>query len=304
MQVSVQQENTHDCGLYTIRNAELLSRPQHTDWYNGNALDLRQYYLKRVIDFAIWSKHNLILQRSVYDERRPQRIKRSLPSDFSQNLSSSRRKCAVDWEPPSRIEEESRYDWIISRETLVKDITDPSFDDVANLRRAEHLLRMIDAIASDEVLESWKAVPMPYTQKLPGSSPSAANAIYSLVSRGQSRSFRDNAILRVGKYLFASRILHRVDYLRSLGAPSKQPVATAGSTGEGNAVTRALKGFVHEVYHDISQDVEDREIRKCKQWWNDGKIWKMLADAIDPAILLLIPSGQKTADTYRFWDSE
>lgn len=162
---------------------------------------------------------------------------------------------------------------------------------------------MVDAIVSDDVIKSWKT-----THAIPSRSRERnhklANTIYNLVNRGQSRSFRNNAILRIGKYLFASRISNRVRELREMRPPSKGHVATAGSTGEGNAVTRALNDFVQEVHHGATTETIKEEICKCKQWWNDEKIWNFLADAIGPAILLLIPSGHKVADEHRLWDSE
>lgn len=89
-----------------------------------------------------------------------------------------------------------------------------------------------------------------------------------MVSRGQSRTFLDNILLRKGKYLLAVRITNRVNYLRSEGPPSKQSTGIAGSSGEGNAVTRALREFLDESTKDVSLDVRERnrEQKRCKQW--------------------------------------
>ena len=188
------------------------------------------------------------------------------------------------------------------REALTQEIGDPLTDQVATQRRAEHLLKMIEAIGCQEVLDFWEQRPPRSSPRINGGS--TAKKIYSLVSRGQSRTFKEVVLLRIGKYLFTSQILDRVSVLRSQGPPSKQPVAIAGSTGEGKAITRALKAFVKDVHDEPAEALEAYEIRRCRRWWQDGKIWKLLADKVNPAILLLIPSGHEIGDFDRIWDSE
>ncbi|KAI4264578.1 MAG: hypothetical protein L6R42_000323 [Xanthoria sp. 1 TBL-2021] len=176
----------------------------------------------------------------------------------------SSKKACFEWAPPARLGADDKIQWEAARTNLAHQIKDPGIGQKANTKRAEHLLRMIDAIAGDDVLESWRNDQSILPERLQRSqSNPAADAIYRLISRGQSRSFRDNAVLRVGKYLFASRVLNKVNLLRSLGPPSKQPVAIAGSTGEGNAVTRALKDFVREIHPETNQEGEACEVRKC-----------------------------------------
>lgn len=285
-------------------NAENLSLTPQTDHAEWSSNSLRLFYLRTLLDYASRSKHDLRFQRRIYPDKRPEHIKRSHPAEAKEYLMSSKKAC-FEWAPPARLGADDKIQWEAARTNLAHQIKDPGIGQKANTKRAEHLLRMIDAIAGDDVLESWRNDQSILPERLQRSqSNPAADAIYRLISRGQSRSFRDNAVLRVGKYLFASRVLNKVNLLRSLGPPSKQPVAIAGSTGEGNAVTRALKDFVREIHPETNQEGEACEVRKCKQWWNEGKVWKLLADAIDPAILLFIPSGHEIAGSYRIWDSE
>ncbi|KAL8911997.1 MAG: hypothetical protein Q9171_002910 [Xanthocarpia ochracea] len=240
----------------------------------------------------------------VYPTRRPVYMKRGYDEDISGD-SPSPKKARF----PDRLRQVSGIDseagWETEIQNLEQSIGARSTARPADRARAEHLFRMIDAIAGHELLEHWKAYPK-YTSKRYTQSiqTTAAAAIYVVLSRGQSRSFMDNVLLRTGKYLFASRIAQYAQELRAQGPPSKQPVSSAGSTGEGNAITRALKRFVMEIHPNASRDTEVSEIRKCKQWWSDGKIWMLLANAVDPAILLLIPSGHTSSDGYRIWDSE
>lgn len=133
--------------------------------------------------------------------------------------------------------------------------------------RAEQLLRMVHTIANREVVSTWTTNSHPFLPQRPRIN-SAAGAIYNMVSRGQSRTFLDNILLRKGKYLLAVRITNRVNYLRSEGPPSKQSTGIAGSSGEGNAVTRALREFLDESTKDVSLDVRERnrEQKRCKQW--------------------------------------
>lgn len=68
--------------------------------------------------------------------------------------------------------------------------------------------------------------------------------------------------------------------------------------------------FIREIQRSkpneaLDEAIVDQELRKCQQWWKDRKIWKLLADTVNPAILLLIPSGHKVEeDGGRYWDSE
>lgn len=240
-----------------------------------------------------------------HHERHPQHIKRAYLSESPEEPPSKRIR-HESWEPPLRAETDAaRSEWLAVRHSLQDRIANGNKSFKEYRSRAEHILSMIDAIACDEVLEAWKASSDSLTKSISASeTATAACAIYKLVHRGQSRSFRDNAILRIGKYLLASRLMHRINDLKSQGPPSKQKVAAAGSTGEGKAITRALEGFVSEVFGKRSRDVKARKVRRCKQWWREGKLWKLVAEAIDPAILLLIPNGQAAGDGSNIWDSE
>ncbi|KAL8696246.1 MAG: hypothetical protein Q9201_007755, partial [Fulgogasparrea decipioides] len=301
---SPQQSNGSDCGLFTILNAERYSLSPPSDGLEITGLALRQHYLNTLLKFALRNMHDLKFQRMVLDERRPERIKRAYSPDEHVAPQISKKARHVEWEPSIGMGIQSQEDWEGVRNALAKEIQNHSNDDLGNQRRAEHLLRMISAIAGQEVMTAWKSLPSDEGGLRNRSGSSVAFSIYSMLSRGQTRSYRDNVILRVGKYLFASRIANQVERFRSQGPPSKQRVSIAGSTGEGNAVTRALRQFLNEVYGATGRDPEESEVRKCKQWWSEGKIWRLLAGAVDPAILLLIPSGHRSFDKERIWDSE
>lgn len=131
--------------------------------------------------------------------------------------------------------------------------------------RAEHLLRMVHTIASREFVSTWTTNSNPFLPRPPRVT-SAAGAIYSMASRGQSQTFIDNVLLRIGKYLLAVRITNRVHSLRSQRASSKQRVPIAGSTGEGNAVTRALREFLDESIKETRLDAKERELelQRCQ----------------------------------------
>ncbi|KAI4089814.1 MAG: hypothetical protein L6R37_007992 [Teloschistes peruensis] len=302
------QSNEYDCGLYTLLNAERLSlSPPSMEDESG--LVLRQRYLKVLFQHALWARHHLAIQESISGNNKPARLKRFHVAEEDEDPEESathdtKRARNTQWEPSSRLGK-SEKEWQTLRDGLAVKISRGSTDDVRNGQRADHLMRMMCAIAGKEVLaaleDTLKAAKE--TSEAPMGS-CVATTIYNLLSRGQDRSYKDHIILRLGKYLFASRIANKVDILRSQGAPSKQRVATAGSTGSGNAVSRALGSFLGEVYPDTEHRPRDSEVRKCRQWWNEGKLWRVLAGAVDPMILLLMPSGQKSYDEQRIWDSE
>lgn len=208
------------------------------------------------------------------------------------------KKVRKQWKAPpqdSIVEPQQKWDEYYSR---LRDL-------VGDQSRAELLLRMVYIVASKDVISTWdKISDTPPQDSQISSDTSTAITIYTMVSRGQSRNFYDNILLRIGKYLMAWRISNRVEELRRERAPSKQPVARAGSTGEGNAVTRALNEFIYESKRETTPGLKEREFYKCKQWWTEGKVWMLLANAIDPAVLLFIPSGHTSWDDYRLWESE
>ena len=283
-------------------NAERLSLAPPGEPHDPVGKYLRRRYLRMLMDLATWGNNFFRMQRMVYSTRRPVCMKRGYDEDISGDCPSPKKARF-----PDRLRQVSGIDseagWEIELQSLEQSIGARSTTRSVDRARADHLLRMIDAIAGHELLEQWKAYPE-YKRHTGFIQTTAAAAIYVMLSRGQSRSFMDNVLLRTGKYLFASRIAQYAQELRVQGPPSKQPVSSAGSTGEGNAITRALKRFVLEIYPDASRDTVVSEIRKCKQWWSDGKIWMLLANAVDPAILLLIPSGHTSSDGHRIWDSE
>lgn len=77
---TIQQKNGTDCGLYTIRNAEILSRREPHGHHKEHSSCLRKLYLKQLIDLATWSKQDLRLQRQVYGEPRQHTKRLRLPS--------------------------------------------------------------------------------------------------------------------------------------------------------------------------------------------------------------------------------
>ena len=120
-------------------------------------------------------------------------------------------------------------------------------------------------VASKDVISIWDKISDTPPQNLQISSDtSTAITIYTMVSRGQSRNFYDNILLRIGKYLMTWRISNRIEELRRERAPSKQPVARAGSIGKGNAVTRTLNEFIYELKRETTPSLNEREFYKCK----------------------------------------
>ncbi|KAL8641703.1 MAG: hypothetical protein Q9228_001519 [Teloschistes exilis] len=301
------QRNEYDCGLYTILNAERLSRSLPSMEIK-DGLVLRQRYLQGLFEYALWGRHHQTIQNIICDDRRP--VKRLHVAEEAEDpeeaptAHESKRARSSQWEPFSRLGK-SEADCETLRNRLARRISCGDTDQVKTRQRADHLMKMMGAIGGQEVVTALENT-LEATQEINKApmKPCPAVSIYNLLSRGQDRSHRDHIILRLGKYLFASRIADRVRFLRSQGAPSKQKVAIAGSTGTGNAVTRALWDFLDDVYAGTRRTAGDPELRKCKQWWTEGKVWRLLAGAVDPVILLLIPSGQKSFDEQRIWDSE
>ncbi|KAL8855276.1 MAG: hypothetical protein Q9178_008074 [Gyalolechia marmorata] len=294
-----------DCGFHCIENAEYLSlrSPNGQLGLAGIAGNLlRKRYLEKTQELAIRSKHELELRRICHDSWSLDRFKRSRSFEDIENKRLKRR-CTGEWKTPKEdLTVVPVSKWSEQCQKITDALKVGSSEPIENRKRAEHLLRMVYSVASKEVVNSWNSSSNVAPQNTPQAS--VAVAIYSMVNRGQSRSFYDNVVLRIGKYLLASRIVTRVEQLRRERSPSKQPVAVAGVTGEGNAVTRAFNEFVNELKEDFAQDIRDREIQKCKQWWNEGKVWIHLADAIDPAVLLFIPSGHESWDGQKIYDSE
>ncbi|KAL8638235.1 MAG: hypothetical protein Q9228_004595 [Teloschistes exilis] len=274
-----------------------------------DGLGLRQRYLKVLFEHALWARHHLTTQESICGKNRPACLKRFHIAEEDEDpdepvAHDAKRARNTQWELSSRLGK-SEIEWQTLRDGLAVKISRGNTDEVKNRQRADHLMKMICAIAGREVIAALEDTlkVTKETNEAPIRS-CIAVTIYNLLSRGQDRSYKDHIILRLGKYLFASRIANEVETLRSQGAPSKQRVATAGSTGSGNAVSRALGNFLEEVYPGTGHRPKDIAVRKCRQWWNEGKLWRVLAGAVDPVILLLMPSGQKSYDEQRIWDSE
>lgn len=130
---------------------------------------LGYFYLKRLIDIALRSK------RMAFDERSSKRIKRSNTSDTAEILVPSEEIC---WEAPSWVEPENREQWDEARSTLAQAIRSSKVGVKAARTRAEHLLRITDAITSQSVCESWKNSPIIQAQRPQGRPfTSTANAI-------------------------------------------------------------------------------------------------------------------------------
>ena len=169
--------------------------------------------------------------------------------------------------------------------------------------RAEELLRMIEAIGCNEVMMAWnEAVTQEKSQANPKTqmTHSTAKAICHLAERTANRSFRDKVIMRVGKWIFAMKILQDVNKFRQQGVPSRQIGIKPDADHGGNAVTRALTMFMKEVHPNYLKpdQIKERqqEYRKYKKWWDEGQIWVSLSNAVDAGILLLIPGGHCAED--------
>lgn len=260
--------NSADCGLYCISNAERLSNLKVQRTKTGFAL--RMCYLTTLMDLAFRSSHEVYFRKIVQGNQCLKGIERVHRIEEDDSIQSLKRRRSPEWEPPKANMDKPPERWEEQRESLTLAFQD-SFPKAESQRRAEHLLRMVYSVASKEVISAWESSPRPPSVGSQGiSNSSTALAIYNLVTLGQSRAFYDSVLLRVGKYLLASRIAKKVEELRKDGSPSKQRVSVAGSKGEGNAVSRALKGFVGEVVKD--PNLGNVEFHRCKQWWNEGKI--------------------------------
>ena len=97
-------------------------------------------------------------------------------------------------------------------------------------------------------------------------------------------------MVRIGKWMFAIKILQEVEKFRRQRPPSKQNALTAL---DGNAVTRAITLFMEEVNQNLSDpdraNEPEQEYRKYKKWWDEGQIWIALCNAMGAGILLFIP---------------
>lgn len=280
-----------------MRNAEQLSLNPFSPRYVLAGNGLRKHYLHTIKAIAIQSQHEKTFQKMFRVSHRSH-MKRQYSTESLEDIQPSK-KARKGWQAPlqeSIAERPERWDQYHNKLTL--DLRNHTGDG----SRAAHLLRMVYAIASKAVINTWESS----ANITPSNSQNTTNAsvfitIYNIISRGRSRTFYDNVLLRVGKYLLARRISTQVEELRESGSPSKQRIGEAGIHGEGNAVTRAFDAFVQQLKNETDQNIDKRDLQK---WWTEGKTWMLLANAIDPAVLLFIPCGHKSWDDHRIWESE
>lgn len=292
-------------------NADCLAAGRNTLEEKVDGVELRYRYLKLILELERRGKSERQIMEMVLPPGKKLRVKRRRISGnvsgdtSSQDQLESKKPRVVDWVPPSYLGSEDA--WLRERDSIVAtNFTRERKGALAISReRAEELLRMIEAIGCAETMTAWtEAVTQNKSQtKSETCMPdSTAKAICLLAERTEIRSFIDKILLRIGKWIFAMKIMQDVEKFRRQGAPSRSYDNAEEDRG-GNAVTRALTIFMEEVhsrFQEPNQTKErEQEYRKYKKWWDEGQIWVALGNAVGAGILLLIPGGHCAKDGHR-----
>ncbi|MCJ1250108.1 hypothetical protein MMC30_007334 [Trapelia coarctata] len=286
-QASQQQQSSDDCGIFTIYNAECLALKRDPIQERVDGRQLRYRYLKSLLELGDRGETEQDLVSMVTSGFK---IKRRIIED-QESDSDPRKYRRIEWTPPSHLGPEVA--WITARDRLATNIKNGCKE------RAQELLYLIEAVGCEEVKRAWDD-----TMAREKDSPSIIASLtkvdsitsirlHQLLVRATDRCFRTQVVLRIGKWMFAMKILRDVENLREKGPPSKQSASIPTAEGEGNAVTRALTAFVKEVHPSMEPcNVQDSpEYRKYRQWRKEGQIWILLSRAFGAGILLLIPNG-------------
>ena len=298
-QVSQLQTNEADCGLFMTYNAECLALGRSTLDEQVTGTQLRLRYLERLLQLERQSRsEQQVLTMVLGSGKKLGAKRRRIPVELA--LPESKKARANDWTPPSHLGSENA--WLEERDHFAKILHE---DETSQPERAEELLDMIEAIGCDEVMIAWEEAILQaksQTKLQPQAIDSTAKAICRLTDRTEVRTFIDKVLIRIGKWMFAIKILQDVERLRKKGPPSKQSSDAEIAHG-GNAVTRAINSFMIEVNQnqsdlDRAKDRE-RDYRKFKKWWGEGQIWVTLCNAVGAGVLLLIPGGQCATHGHR-----
>ena len=300
LQASQQQSNDSDCGIYMVYNADRLASNQSTMEEQIDGIQLRYRYLERLVELERQGGSERQIVEMVLPPNKMFRIKRRrvledvLDYESDQGQQGSRKSRRVGWRPPSHLG--SQDAWIEQRKYLAATISKQRYgrskQDCGE--RAEELLRMIEAIGSEDVMTAWDKVIAQGKLNIGALTvDSTAKAICQLIERAQFRSFKDKVLLRIGKWIFTMKILQDVERFKKEGAPSRQSVLKAEANVRGHALKRAFTKFLEEAHPELRGPNLDktREGQYCKyrNWWREGQIWVLLYNAFGAAILLLIP---------------
>ncbi|KAK3169321.1 hypothetical protein OEA41_008704 [Lepraria neglecta] len=306
---SQQQENSDDCGIYMIYNADCLASIRDTLEERIDGVQLRYRYLERLLELERQGRSERQIVDMILPPRKTLRIKRRrVPEDISddesnQDQQGSRKSRRVDWRPPLHLG--SHDAWIEERNYLTATISKQRYgrskQDCGE--RAEELLRMIEAIGCEDVMTTWdEAIAEEKLGVRLPTADSTAKAICQLVERAHVRSFKDKVLLRIGKWIFTMKMLQDVEKLRKDGAPSRQSVLKADVNVRGPALKRAFANFMGEAHPELQEPElnkqRDVQYAKYRNWWREGQIWVLLYNAFGAAILLLVPAGQRAEGGY------
>ena len=262
-------------------------------------IQLRYRFLERLLQLERQGKSERQIMDMVLGSENKMRIKRRrIPPEISCTESSqdeleSKKPRMTDWTPPSHLSYANA--WLEERDHLARIVHVNEKSRLECPKRAEELLSMIEAIGCHEVMIAWDEAVLQWESQAKAQSQaidSTAKAICRLTERTEVRTFVDKVMVRIGKWMFAIKILQDVEKFRRQKAPSKRSDNAETAPG-GNAVTRAMTLFMNEVNQSLTgpdrAKEREQEYRKYKKWWDEGQIWVALSNAVGAGILLLIP---------------
>ena len=221
--------------------------------------------------------------------------RRRVPESMDVEEEATSKRRSTPWEPPSGLG--SQQAWLDERDRLVGTAfpEQSGLDEPRRRERAEELLHMIEAIGCKDVMAAWHNASMQEksTVKLEAAAAAANDlkAICQFVDKTQSKSFKDKALLRVGKVFFTLLIVKEIERIKTqvdINRPKPPP------SGKGHVLYQAINGFLESAYPGIHEDERDKKHRKFRDWWYESQIWVRMYSVYGFAILLLIPDGHCT----------
>lgn len=243
-----------------IYNADCLASSRDILEEQVDGIQLRYRYIERLIELERQGRSEWQILDMVVPPIKTLRVKRRrVPEDISdydpgQDQNGPRKSRRADWRPPSHLGPQDA--WIEERNQLAAVISNcrDGKSGQEHLERAEEMLRMIEAIGCEDVMATWDATIAQEKSRIQAGVPiadSTAKAICQLIERVHVRSFKDEVLLRIGKWIFTIKVLQDVERFRKEGAPSRRSITKAEADVRGHAVKRAFPNFIKEAHPEI-----------------------------------------------------
>ena len=315
LQSSRQQENNSDCEIYMMYNADCLVSNRDTLKEQIDDVQLRYRYLERLVDLERRGRSerqivNMILSPNKKLKIKKRRVSEDISGDeFDQNQEELKKSRRLNWEPSSHLG--SQDAWLEKRNHLAAISSKYEQPESKHLKRAEELLRMIEAVGCEEVMTAWdEAIAREQSHIKLGTSKtdSTARIICQLIEGAQIRSFKDKILLRIDKWIFTMKILQDIETERKRASSEQSTFRIKADDKGKKASTKTFAKFMKKAHFELQESslAKKRELQYCKyrRWWRDDQIWVYLYNAFDAVILLLIPGGQRIKERCAIYNEQ